>query len=108
MNMEVRHYLTPAGVDPVQSWLDSLKDMKGRVAIQRRLDRLLPGNFGDHKVLGGGLWELRIDSGPGYRVYYGYVGGEAILLLCGGPKKSQHRDIAKARKYWQDWQRRAS
>jgi putative addiction module killer protein len=107
MRMEVCHYLTPAGVDPVQTWLDGLKDLKARVAILRRLDRLLPGNFGDHKLLGSGIWELRIDVGPGYRVYYGHVGRAAVLLLFGGTKRTQAGDISRAAKYWKDWQRRA-
>src|SRR5688572_7999860 len=106
MNMDVRHYLTRAGIDPVQTWLDGLKDLKARVAILRRIDRLRPGNFGDHKFIGNGMWELRVDLGPGYRVYYGHQGHEAVLLLCGGSKRSQTSDIRRALKYWADCQRR--
>ncbi len=68
--MEIRHYLTVSGRDPYQQWLDQLKDLKGRVAIQRRIDRLTEENFGDHKFCQDGVWELRVDIVPGYRVYY--------------------------------------
>jgi len=67
--VEIRHYLTASGKDPYQQSLDKLKDLKGQVAIQRRVDRLAGGNFGDHKFRGDGVWELRIDVGPGDRVY---------------------------------------
>ena len=104
--MDVEHYLTPSGIDPFQCWLDGLKDLKAKVAILRRVDRLVPGHFGDHKLIGSGVWELRIDMGPGYRVYYGHRGRAAVLLLCGGSKVTQARDITKALKYWADCQRR--
>ena len=68
--MEIRHYITATGVDPFQKWLDGLKDIQGRIAIQRRIDRLLRDNFGDHKFCQDGVWELRVDLGPGYRIYY--------------------------------------
>lgn len=62
--MDVRHYLTANGADPFQEWLDSLHDLKARVAILRRIDRLMLGNLGDHKFCGEGVWELRVDVGP--------------------------------------------
>jgi len=68
--VDIRHYITLTGVDPFQTWLDGLKDTQGRIAIQRRIDRLLGNNFGDHKFCQDGVWELRIDFGPGYRIYY--------------------------------------
>ena len=104
--MDVRHYLTPAGRDPVQAWLDGLKDLQARVAILRRIDRLVPGNLGDHKFIGSGVWELRLHVGPGYRLYYGHLGGATVLLLCGGLKRTQKRDVATALKYWADFHRR--
>ena len=64
------------------------------------------GNFGDHKFCRDGVWELRIDEGPGYRVYYAIAGTELILLLCGGDKRRQDSEIDRACAYWQDWQRR--
>lgn len=76
------------------------------MAIQRRIDRLAAGNFGDHKPCGNGVWELRIDVGPGYRVYYAMDGQTVVLLLCGGDKRSQQSDIDAAVKYWNDYQRR--
>lgn len=104
--MEIRHYLTASGSDPYQRWLDDLKDLKGRVAIQRRTDRLTGGNFGDHRFCRDGVWELRIDFGPGYRVYYAQEGETIVVLLCGGSKRTQSTDINDAVKHWRDYQRR--
>ena len=81
--METRHYVTATGVDPFQKWLDGLKDIQGRIAIQRRIDRVLRDNFGDHKFCQDGVWELRIDLGPGYRIYYAQAEKTMVLLLCG-------------------------
>jgi putative addiction module killer protein len=104
--LEIRHYVTATGADPFQKWLDNLKDLQGRVGILRRIDRLLRGNFGDHKFCHDGVWELRIDFGPGYRVYYAQADKTLILLLCGGSKRTQSSDITNAVRYWQDHQRR--
>ena len=82
--MEMRHYTTREGVDPVQDWLDGLEDVKTRVVVLRRIDRLALGNFGDHKFCHAGVWELRIDFGPGYRIYYALARKATVLLLCGG------------------------
>jgi len=71
-----------------------------------RLDRLKLGNFGDSKALQEGVCELRIHYGSGIRIYYGKVGNRVVLLLCGGDKGSQKRDIAKAKEYWKDYQSR--
>jgi putative addiction module killer protein len=68
--MEIRHYLTVSGRDPYQDWLDKLKDVRARIKVQRRVDRVVTGNFGDHKFSRDGVWELRVDVGPGYRVYF--------------------------------------
>ncbi len=104
--VEIRHYLTALGRDPYQLWLDKLKDLKGRVAIQRRIDRLTEENFGDHNFCRDGVWELRIDFGPGYRVYYTLEGKTIVLLLCGGSKRTQAADVKEAVRYWRDYQRR--
>lgn len=64
------------------------------------------GNFGNHKSCRDGVWELRIDVGPGYRVYYAVAGSQVVLLLCGGDKRTQSADITRACEYWQDWQMR--
>jgi len=66
------------------------------------------GNFGDCKPCGNGVWELRIDLGPGWRLYYALTGQTVVLLLCGGNKDTQQTDIARAGAYWQDWQNRIS
>ncbi|MFN8735706.1 MAG: type II toxin-antitoxin system RelE/ParE family toxin [Betaproteobacteria bacterium] len=104
--MEIRHYLTSAGRDPYQAWLDRLKDMRARVAIQRRIDRVAAGHFGDHKPCRDGVSELRVDVGPGYRVYYARHAHAVVLLLCGGDKRTQASDIDAAVRYWIDYQRR--
>jgi putative addiction module killer protein len=104
--VEIRHYVTATGKDPYQQWLDGLKDLKGRVIIQRRIDRVANGNFGDHRFCRDGVWELRIDYGPGYRVYYAPAGETVVLLLCGGSKRSQSADIEEAARYWADYHRR--
>ena len=104
--MEIRHYLTVSGRDLYQQWLDELKDVKGRVVVQRRIDRLANGNFGDHKFCQDGIWELRIDFGPGYRVYYAQAGMTLVLLLCAGLKRNLSADIKEAVRYWREYQRR--
>jgi len=105
-SVEIRHYLTSAGTDPYQRWLDEIKDLRGRVAIQRRIDRIVNGNLGDHQFCRNGVWELRIQFGPGYRVYYGREGETVVVLLCGGSKRTQSTDINKAVGYWFDYQQR--
>ena len=104
--MEIRHYLTASGRDIYQTWLDELKDRRARIAIQRRVDRLAAGNYGDHKFCSDGIWELRIDVGAGYRVYYARTGRTILLILCGGDKRTQAGDIERAVKCWGDYQRR--
>ncbi len=92
---EVLH-LVSGGKDLFGEWLDGLNDTAGRAAIRRRLDRVEDGNFGDRRFVGAGVWELRIHYGPGYRVYYGEDGPAIVLLLCGGDKRTQWRDILRA------------
>ena len=105
---QLEEYLTPQGRSPLAEWLNQLKDRKARARLRVRLDRLSLGNFGDCKSLGGSVHELRIDYGPGYRVYFGQSGEQIILLLCGGTKDTQNRDIRQARIYWQDYRSRSS
>lgn len=104
--MELLHYVTASGIDVIQKWMDGLHDMRARVAIQRRINRAVLGNFGDHKFCRDGVYELRIDTGPGYRVYYARDGVTVILLLCGGDKRGQDKDLDRAVEYWRDYQRR--
>jgi len=79
------------------AWMRNLRDRQGRAVIARRIERMAAGNFGDHKAIGDGVSELRVPFGPGYRVYYTLRGKELVVLLCGGDKSSQRRDIARAR-----------
>jgi len=104
--MEVRRYLTGSGRDVFGEWLAGLRDARTRAKIIARIDRLSAGNLGDCKSLGGGLWELRIDWGPGYRVYFALVGGERALLLCGGDKGKQSSDIKRGLEYLEDYRER--
>lgn len=104
---EIEHYLSPGEhKDLYIDWLKRLRDGQAKVAVARRVTRIEQGNFGDHKFCRDGVWELRIDAGPGYRVYYALSGRRVVLLLCGGDKRTQDADIARAVDYWQDWQRR--
>lgn len=89
--------------DEFENWLKKLKDARGKARILRRLDRLAQGNPGDVRPIGKGLSELRLDVGPGYRVYYLQDGERLILLLCGGDKSSQQKDIDKAHELAQQW-----
>ena len=99
----VVHYLDVHGKDHFQTWLDSLRDRQAKVAIIRRVARLEIGLTGDQKSLRGGIHELRIDVGAGYRVYFAFVDRTVILLTCGGNKQSQGRDIAAAIDMLHDW-----
>jgi putative addiction module killer protein len=104
--VEIRHYLAASGKNVFKEWLDSLRDVKAEARIAARIARLAAGNFGDCRPLKDGVWELRIDRGPGYRVYYAMVGRMCLLLLCGGDKRKQSRDIHRAVEYWNDYKRR--
>jgi len=104
--MELRRYLTASGRDVFGQWLSELKDDRTKAKVVARIDRLCLGNFGDCKALGGGLYELRIDWGPGYRVYYALAGKACVLLLLAGDKSKQVSDIKRARAYLKDyWER---
>lgn len=89
--------------DTFRDWLTALRDTRARVRIQVRLDRLALGNAGDVRPVGGGVSELRIDYGPGYRVYFTRVGDTVLLLLCGGDKRTQDADIKRAIKIASSW-----
>ena len=94
--MEIVHYTTEDGTDPYQKWVDALRDNRAKIAVLRRIDRAALGNFGDHKSCRGGVSEMRVDVGPGYRVYYFQHGQTLVVLLCGGDKRTQDADISKA------------
>ena len=89
--------------NPFSEWLASLKDARAVGVVRSHLNRIRLGNFGDCKSVGGGVEELRIDFGPGYRVYYGREGALVVVLLCGGSKKSQARDIVTAQRQWKEY-----
>lgn len=89
--------------DDYREWLDGLKDLAGRARILMRVDRLIHGNPGDHRNLTDGVSELKIDFGPGYRVYYSKRGKLLLLLLAGGDKSTQAKDIAKATRLSRDY-----
>ena len=105
-SVEVREYQTAEGKSPLTEWLEDLRDGATRARIVARLDRLKAGLLGDWKTVGSGVCELRIDHGPGYRVYYGQEGKTLILLLCGGDKSTQAKDIERAHAYWKDYKAR--
>ena len=102
---DVRHVLTSSGKNVFGEWLIDLKDRAARAQILKRIDRIEDGNFGDHRSVGEGVWELRIHFGPGYRVYYGEDGPILVLLLCGGDKRTQEKDIQRAKTFWRDYRR---
>ncbi len=103
---EIRLYRTQDGLCPFEEWVARLKDNDAEMRIDVRLARLEMGNPGDVKAVGEGVSELRIDYGPGYRVYFGRVGATLIILLCAGSKRTQTADIKRAKKYWDDYQQR--
>ena len=107
MKKTVVFYETARGKVPFEKWLVKLKDRQGRALINARLVRLAMGHYGDCKVLAGNIHELRIAYGPGYRVYFSELtSGDIILLLAGGSKRTQEKDISKAKEYWQDFKKR--
>lgn len=103
---EVEYYVTVTGKRPFQEWLESLRDVNGRAKVRIRLDRARLGNLADHKHVDAGVWEMRIDYGPGYRVYFAKDGDRLLLLLIGGDKDTQGKDIKTAVSYWRDHQER--
>ena len=98
--------VTPAGTVPFEAWLRRLRDTQARARIRARLARVRLGNLGDTHPVGGGVWELRLDYGPGYRVYYARSGPATLLLLSGGDKTTQDRDIRQAQADFADYQHR--
>ncbi|QKY11631.1 type II toxin-antitoxin system RelE/ParE family toxin [Janthinobacterium lividum] len=107
---EIRHYLTSSGRDLYTEWLKRQRDNTARVAIVRRVLRMIAGNFGDHKFCRDGVWELRIDVGPGYRVYYVIADGRSfyycVAAQARGDKRTQSKDIEYACACWYDWKER--
>jgi putative addiction module killer protein len=105
---EIRYFQTTGGSRPAIDWLEGLADRSVRARILARIDRLALGNAGDFASVGEGVLELRLDFGPGYRVYYSKVGSVVLLLLCGGDKSTQKKDIANAKAYLKDYRARSA
>jgi len=103
LKKQLKIYVTEDGRKPFIEWLESLEDKTIRYRIKERLDRVALGNLGDHKFISDGVYELRLVFGSGYRIYYGNEGKEIILLLCGGDKSSQKKDIKKAITYLKNY-----
>ena len=106
--IEIRHYVTRSGKDVFDDWLTDLTDARAQAKIATRINRVAAGKFGDCKSLRQGLYELRIDWGPGYRVYYAMLVRVCVLLLCGGDKRKQSRDIERALVYLKDYRERTT
>jgi len=104
--MELRYYTDLQGQAPLTQWLDDLKDIRARAQIRARLTRLAAGSLGDCKPLRDGVQEVKVDVGPGYRLYLSRQGPVLVLLLCGGDKGTQSRDIERAIAYLNDWKQR--
>lgn len=103
---EVLTYEDDEGCKPYVQWLAKLADRHAIARVLVRVSRMASGNFGDCKPVADGVWELRIDWGPGYRVYYAQAGKKLVLLLTGGDKRKQQTDIAAAVDCWNDWKRK--
>ncbi|RKU21643.1 addiction module protein [Candidatus Poribacteria bacterium] len=97
---EIETYRTKNGREPFTEWFNAIQDTRTQTRIRGRLDRLEKGNFGDCASVGGGVFELRLHFGPGYRIYFGEMDRTIVLLLCGGDKSTQIRDIQRAKGYW--------
>ena len=108
MTVVLRYYQTSSFEQPFVEWLRGLNDRQARTRIEARLARVAVGNFGDVEPVGDGVMELRMDWGPGYRVYFGRIGQVVVLLLCGGDKRTQQRDIKRAKAYFEDYKARSA
>ena len=104
--IELVHYQDENGRHPFREWIATLRDEMAKARIVMRLRQIESGNLGDSKPVGEGVTKLRIHVGAGYRVYCGRHGQQYVILLCGGDKSSQAKDIARAKTLWSDWKRR--
>lgn len=105
---EVEIYETPDGLRPLTEWLNSLRDIKAKAKIIKRIERIQLGNLGDYKSVGKGVCELRIDYGAGYRIYFGQIGNTIVIVLCEGDKNTQEQDIIEAQSYWETYKRQGN
>ena len=102
-SIEIKVLETDEGKVPFEEWYDSLRDKVTKVRVRRRLDRIELGNFGDTESVGSGVYELRLHFGSGYRVYFARVGSTVIVLVGGGDKSTQKKDIAQAKAIWRQY-----
>lgn len=102
---QVENYVRADGSCPFEEWMGLLRDQRARAKIRTRIARVRLGNLGNCEPVGSGVLELKIDYGPGYRVYFGQVGMKLVILLCGGDKSSQAEDIRRAIEYWGDYKK---
>ncbi|MEI8295696.1 MAG: type II toxin-antitoxin system RelE/ParE family toxin [Alphaproteobacteria bacterium] len=100
---KIEIYRDRLGNEPYTIWFNSLKDRQTQLRILQRTKRMVNGNFGDHKAIGKGVWEMRLNFGQGYRMYYARVKERIIVLLCSGTKKTQQQDIDQAQSYLKDY-----
>jgi putative addiction module killer protein len=105
---QIELYVLPNGETPFERWLNGLRDRRARARTNARLARVRLGNLGDTRDVGEGVHELKIDYGPGYRLYFANAGASVALLLCGGDKSAQEADIKRAKKYWSEYKLRAA
>jgi len=103
---QVSIYLDKDGNAPFSQWINSLADVKGRAKIRERIARIRLGNMGDCESVGEGISELRIHFGPGYRIYFGQEGIRIVVLITGGSKRTQKKDIRMAKVLWKDYKER--
>jgi putative addiction module killer protein len=106
MKNTINEYIDDSGKSLYADWLKDLRDAKAKAKVMMQVDKMELGLFGDVEPIGEGLSELRLHYGPGYRVYYGKEGQQVFLLLCGGDKSTQSKDIKKAKECWKNHKRR--
>ena len=104
---DIQRYVTSDGSIPFDDGISSLRSLKTQAKVDARLQRVALGNLGNVRFVGEGVYELKIDYGPGYRIYFGQVDTIVILLLCGGDKSSQNQDITIAKQYWEEYKERS-
>lgn len=105
---QIESYVTREGRDVFHDWVGSLADPRTRALIDRTVAKIRLGNLGKHKSVGGGVQEITLDHGPGYRIYFGEHGERLVILLGGSTKRRQQETIESAQRYWNDWKQRST
>lgn len=105
MQLDILYYTKINGKQPVRQWLEGIQDSLAQAILYKRIRQAGLGQFGVTRFVGDGVSELKINFGPGYRIYYGLHHHKLIVLLIGGTKRTQQADIEKAKKYWKQWQK---